>query len=327
MSRMRCSVVIPNWNGRHLLAACLDSLKTQTLTGFEIIVVDNGSIDGSADWLEAERPEVRVIRLPENLGFSGGCNVGIQASSGELVALLNNDTEVDPRWLEALCEAMDRDPRIGAADSKVYFYDHRNVIWSAGCDYSIAGSVNHRGYLQVDDRGSYAHETAVFVAVACGIIYRRAALDRVGLFDEDFFSGYEDVDLSFRLHAAGYRVVNVPESIVYHRVSATARKDSDFYVFHGQKNVLYTFLKNMPGPLLWKYLPLHLLYTAGSLVYFARIGRLGSAVKAKLAVLKNLRSVLAKRRGVRALRVISPRDIDALLTPAWLGPKVSKLRR
>jgi GT2 family glycosyltransferase len=327
MSAVRCSVVIPNWNGRHLLAACLDSLKAQTLIGFELIVVDNGSTDGSAEWLASERPEVRVIRLPENLGFSGGCNVGIRAARGELVALLNNDTEVDPRWLEALCQAMDRDPRIGAADSKVYFYDERNVIWSAGCDYSIAGSVTHRGYLEADDRGQYTQETDVFVAVACGIVYRRSALDKVGLFDEDFFSGYEDVDLSFRLHAAGYRVVNVPESIVYHRVSATARKDSDFYVFHGQKNVLYTFIKNMPAALLWKYLPLHVLYTAGSLVYFARIGRLRSALRAKLSVLKGLRSVLAKRRAVRALRVLPAREIDRLLTSRWIGPKVSKLVR
>lgn len=327
MSRTRCSVVIPNWNGRHLLEACLNSLKAQTLKDFELIVVDNGSVDGSAEWLASERPEVRVIRLATNLGFSGGCNVGIRASSGDLVALLNNDTEVDPRWLEALCQAMDRDPRIGAADSKVYFYDQRNVIWSAGCDYSVAGSVTHRGYLEADDRGVYADETPVFVAVACGIIYRRSALDEVGLFDEDFFSGYEDVDLSFRLHAAGYRVVNVPDSVVYHHVSATSRKDSDFYVFHGQKNVLYTFLKNMPGPLLWKYLPFHLLYTVGSLVYFARIRRLGSALRAKLAVLRNLRPLLAKRNAIRATRVLSAREIDALLTRAWIAPKLSKFIR
>jgi len=327
MSGLRCSVVIPNWNGRHLLAACLDSLKAQTLKAFELIVVDNGSTDGSAEWLEAERPEVRVIRLPENLGFSGGCNVGIRAAGGELVALLNNDTEVEPRWLQALCDAMDRDPRIGAADSKVYFYDARNVIWSAGCDYSIAGSVTHRGYLERDDQGRYANETDVFVAVACGIVYRRSALDKVGLFDEDFFSGYEDVDLSFRLHAAGYRVVNVPDSVVYHHVSATARKDSDFYVFHGQKNVLYTFLKNMPGPLVWKYLPLHLVYTAGSLLYFARLGRLGSALRAKFTVMKNLRSVIAKRKAIAASRVLEAGEIDRMLSSRWMGPKLSKLVR
>lgn len=318
------SIIVVNWNGKHLLEPCLVALAAQTCRDFELIVVDNGSTDGSAEWLANCQPEVRVVALDSNRGFSGGNNAGLALARGELIALLNNDAEVEPGWLAALVEVMAAQPDAGACDSKVFFHNRRDRLWAAGGDYSIAGGVAHRGYLE--DGQGLTRPAEVFIAIACAAIYRRSALDHVGLFDEDFFSGYEDVDLSFRLHAAGYRVLNMPQAVAYHRVSETARVDSDFYVYHGQKNVLYTFLKNMPGRLLLKYWPLHLAYTLGALAYFARRGRLGAALRGKLAVLRHWGALVEKRRAVQALRTVPVAELDRLFSRAWLRPKLNKLR-
>jgi len=321
------SVIVVNWNGKHLLETCLGALAAQTFQDFELIVVDNGSSDGSAEWVALHYPGARLIRLEGNCGFSGGNNVGLRAARGEFVALLNNDVEAAPGWLEALLRTMAAHPEVGACDSKVFFYDRRDVLWAAGGEYTISGSVVHRGYRQRDGDGRYSTEADVFIAIASAALYRRTALEQVGLFDEDFFSGYEDVDLSFRLHAAGYRVLNAPRAVAFHRVSETARVNSEFYVFHGQKNVLFTFLKNMPAPLLVKYLPLHLIYTLGSLAYFARQRRLRAALRGKLAVLRQWREIMRKRRAVQRLRTAPSPLLDGLMSRSWLGPKLDKLLR
>ncbi len=320
------SVIVVNWNGRHLLESCLASLAAQTLSPLEVILVDNGSEDGSADWVASHHPEVRLVRLDRNYGFCGGNNAGIRVAKGEYFALLNNDAEAEPRWLERLRATMREHAGLGACDSKVYFYEPRDLIWASGADYSVAGSVVQRGYLQPDGGSNGAGPAEVFVAVACAVMYRRSALDHVGLFDEDFFSGYEDVDLSFRLQAAGYGIVTVPDAIVYHKVSATSRRNSEFYVYYGQRNVLETYLKNMPAALLLKYLPLHVLYTLGSMLYFARLGRLGATARGKLAVLRSLDRTLAKRRAVQRLRTAPTASLERKMSASWLQPKYAKLR-
>jgi len=319
------SVIVLNWNGRHLLPACLSALDRQTLTGFELIVVDNGSTDGSADWVAENYPTARLVRLDKNNGFCGGNNAGLRVARGQFIALLNNDIEVEAGWLAALAETLQADPQVGACDSRVYFLHRRDMLWAAGADYTISGSVNHRGYLERDPDVLAQTPTEVFVAIACSALYRRSALERVGFLDEDFFYGYEDVDLSFRLHLAGYRVVTVPNAVAFHRVSETTHINSSFYVFHGQRNVSFVFLKNMPGPLLIKYLPLHIAHTLGSLAHFARHGQLWPALRGKVAVLRQGRRLLEKRRAVQQLRSISLRQLEQCLSREWLLPKLGKL--
>ncbi len=319
------SVIVLNWNGRHLLPACLAAVDKQTQRDFELIVVDNGSTDGSSDWVVEHYPAARLVRLEKNMGFCGGNNAGLRAARGQFITLLNNDIEVAPGWLAALLETMQAQPEAGACDSRVYFLHRSDVLWAAGADYTISGAVNHRGYLQ---RGlDFPAETPaeVFVAIACSAMYRRSALEQVGFLDEDFFYGYEDVDLSFRLHLAGYRVLTVPRAVAFHRVSETTRVNSSFYVFHGQRNVSFVFLKNMPGPLLFKYLPLHLIYSLGSLAHFARQGQLWAVVRGKLAVLRQGRRLLEKRGAVQRLRSISLAQLDRQLSRDWLFPKMNKL--
>lgn len=318
------SVIICNWNGKHLLKSCLSSLRKQTFDAFEVVLVDNGSTDGSVEYVREHFPEVKLIKLMENHGFCGGNNVGIQATTSDFVVLLNNDTEVEPNWLEELYRVMSASPEIGCCDSKVLFFDQRDMIDTMGGIYTIAGSAERRGYLQ-RDRGQFDRAVDTFTAVASAVMYRRDMLERIGLLDEGFYFGYEDVDLSFRAHLFRYRCVNVPAAKVYHKVSASSYFNSEFYVYYGQRNVSYVFIKNMPGPLFWKYLPLHLMYVAGSFGYFARIGKSKAFFKAKIDVLKNLGSILRKRRKIQRMRTATVDDIDCLLERKWFQSKWKKL--
>jgi GT2 family glycosyltransferase len=318
------SVVILNWNGKHLLPECLAAMRRQTIRDFEVILVDNGSSDGSVEWVRVEYPEIRVLALATNQGFCGGNNAGIRAALGEYIVLLNNDTEAEVDWLEHLLHHIRSDSTVGACDSKVLYFDQRDTIWSAGATYTIAGSASFRGQGRKD--AEFAEPAEVFTAVACSAIYPRRVLDEIGGLDEDFFAGYEDVDWSFRARLKGYRIVNVPASRVYHKVSASHQYNSPAYVYHGQRNVAAVFVKNMPGRLLLKYAVLHLLYTAGSLLYFARVGRLSAFLRAKRDALRQWRLLWRKRREIQRSRTVAASHIDALLSRDWMGPKLRKFR-
>jgi len=318
------SVVILNWNGKHLLPDCLASVRRQTYRDFEVILVDNGSSDGSVEWVQSEYPEVQVLPLASNRGFCGGNNAGIRAARGAYVVLLNNDTEVEPSWLGELVRHIQSDSTIAACDSKILYFGQRDTIWSAGATYTIAGSANFRGQGCRD--AEFVEPAEVFTAVACSAIYPRRILDEIGGLDEDFFVGYEDVDWSFRARLRGYRIVNVPSSRVYHKVSASHQYNSPTYVYHGQRNVAAVFVKNMPGRLLLKYACLHLLYTGGSLLFFARVGRLSAFLRAKRDVLRQWRALWRKRGEVQRSRSVVVSHIDSALSRDWMGPKLRKFR-
>lgn len=319
------TIIVLNWNGRHLLEDCLPSVLQQTLQDYELIVVDNGSTDGSLEWVASHYPKTRLISLPTNMGFCEGNNVGIRSARGDYVVLLNNDTEVAPDWLEQLLAHICTDPSIAACDSKILYFDQRESIWSSGGTYSIAGTTTFRWHNQ-QDSGRLQQPSDVFVVGACSAIYRRRIFEEIGLLDRDFFAGFEDVDWSFRAHLRGYRTVNVPTSRVYHKVSMTHQRNSPAYVYHGQRNVWATFVKNMPSSLLFRYWPLHLLYALGSWVYFARIGRGRAFAQAKADAARQSASLWIKRREVQKMRTVSPMEIDALLDHDWLMPKLAKLR-
>jgi GT2 family glycosyltransferase len=319
------SVIVVNWNGRHLLDDCLRSLQQQSFGDFEVILVDNGSTDGSAQWVTTHYPETRVLCLGRNYGFSEGNNAGVREARGEYIVLLNNDTEVEPDWLKELYEHISDDDRIAACDSKVLFHASPGIIWSVGGNYSIAGTVSHRA-LGRKDGPEFSQPTEVFTAIACSAIYRRSLFQGMGFLDRDFFAGYEDVDWSFRAHLCGHRILNVPTSRVYHKVSATHRYNSATYVYHGQRNVVAVFIKNMPAQLLWRYWPLHFVYTLGGAVYFSKIGRANAFLKAKWEALYDLPRLLAKRKEIQRLRMVSANDIDAMLSRDWYRALLRKAR-
>lgn len=316
----RVSVIIPNWNGARLLPACLDSLRRQTFRDFVAYVVDNGSTDESLALLARDFPEAVVVAIPENRGFSAAINAGVVASRGEYVAALNNDTECDARWLEELVRALELHPEVGFFASKVLSFDDRQVIDSFGDGYTRAGLAFKIGSLERDD-GRFDQMLEVFSACAAASIYRRAMLDDIGGFDEDFFCYMEDVDLGLRARFAGYRCLAVPAAKVFHMGAASSGGGpSEFSVRMTTKNLYNVMLKNLPLSLLALTLPLALAAQAW-LVTRALVRPTGSKLRPHLAgywrglgeAARQAPTMIRKRRALRAMRRIAPSKLVELI--------------
>lgn len=316
------SVIVLNWNGKHFLRECLDSLRDQTFKEFETILVDNGSTDGSVEYVKECFPEVEVIALPANVGFAEGNNIGIRASKGEYVALLNNDTRADRNWLEALKTALDSHDDVGSCASKMLFYDRPDVINAVGDVYYSCGVASQRGCMQRDGE-DFSRRQYVFGACAGAAMYRRAMLEDVGLFDEDFFAYNEDVDLSFRAQLMGYKCLFVPESIVYHHSGGTSGHDWGMAFYLTRRNSMDVVIKNLPGALLIRNLPLILFHHLGGDLWHIFNGRGYETMKSRIENLTNLRKTLRKRRQVQRRRRVSTHYIASLLVS---GRTVEKIR-
>ena len=308
------SIVVPNWNGAHHLPTCLDSLRRQSYSNFEVIVVDNGSTDGSLELLERNYPEVTVVALPENRGFAGGVNAGIRQGQGEIVAVFNNDAEADPRWLEELAAALARHPEAGMATPKVLLFDRRDIINTTGDFYGVDGVPGNRGVWQRDE-GQFDREEYVFGAAGVAAAYRRAMLDEVGLFDEDLFSFCEDVDLAWRAQLANWKCVYVPQAVVYHKLSATGGgKMASYYC---GRNFIYVVAKDYPMTLLKKHWR-RIVRAQFDIAWEALRAWRGEAARARLrgqlAGLWGLPRMLRKRRAVQCTRRASNEYLESILT-------------
>jgi GT2 family glycosyltransferase len=239
------SVIIVNWNGKHLLADCLGSLRSQTYRDHETILVDNGSTDGSIDFVRENFPDVRLIPLAENRGFAGGNNAGIQASSGRFVALLNNDTRADANWLAALVKAAESEPQTGMWASKILSFDRRDVIDNVGLLLYWDGLARGKGRLEVDC-GQYDRSEEALFPSGCACLYRRTLLEETGLFDEDFFAYADDVDMGLRGRLAGWGCRYVPAAVVYHKYSSSSSAYSPFKAFLVERNRIWVLVKYYP---------------------------------------------------------------------------------
>ncbi len=217
----RWSVIIPTWNGRHLLQEALAGLDAQTLRDFEVVVVDDHSDDDTAAWLRAQRPADRLIELSQRRGLAAALNRGIAAARGGFIALLNNDAVPDPAWLRALDQAFTQAPSASFLASRIRLYDDPGRLHAAGDTYAENGLPGNRGVWQPDGP-PYTAPCEVFGACAAAAAYRRELFDDVGVFDEDLVMYCEDVDLDWRAQLAGHRCRYVPDAIVRHRLSATA---------------------------------------------------------------------------------------------------------
>jgi GT2 family glycosyltransferase len=310
---MLVSVIIPNWNGGSLLPTCLDSLRRQTLRQHEVIVVDNASSDGSVALVKNDYPEVRLITMPRNRLFAGATNEGIRQATGDIIALLNNDTEADPHWLEELCRALDRHPEVGFCASKMLLFDRRNVINSAGDYYGVDGIPGNRGVWEYDN-GQFDEETYVFGACGGAAAYRRAMLDDIGLFDEDLVAYCEDVDLNFRAQLAGYRCLFVPSAIVYHRLSATG--GGPIASYYCGRNFIAVLAKDVPGGIIRRHWP-HMLaaqlgYTAESLAHL-REAAARARLRGQFHGLLLIPRALRKRAEVRKKTRVTEEYIESIL--------------
>lgn len=307
------SAVIINYNGEAFLASCLDSLQAQSRPFEEIWVVDNASRDRSLDLL-GSYADVQVLALAENVGYAEACNRGIEKTRGELVAVLNNDLVLDPRWLESLLRH-NRPPWDFWA-SRILFAQVPDRIDSAGDGMAVVGSAYKIGH--GDSAESHSQVREVFGPCGAAALYRRSLLEAVSGFDPDFFLVYEDADLNMRARLLGFRCLFVPEAKVFHRVNASIGALSPVYVFYGHRNSEFVFWKNMPGPLLLRYLPERLLFNLLCFLYFLLRGRAGSFLKAKWDFVRQIPGVWEKRRRIQASRRLAPADFRRLLDRNWL---------
>lgn len=312
------SIVIPNWNGARFLPTCLDSLARQTYTPLEIIVVDNASTDESCQLIQSGYPGVTLIELPENRGFTGACNTGIEAASGEFTALLNNDTEVDPGWAAAIVDAFQRHPKAGSVASKMLLFDQRDTFHTAGDFFTLAGRAGNRGVWQ-QDTGQYDQEEYVFSACGGSAVYRKTMLDEIGLLDNDFFFSGEDVDLGWRAQLAGWPCLYTPAAIVYHHLSATGGGTTASY--YDGRNLIFILVKNYPAAL-WRKYGFQVLRSQFDLAWEALKAWRGAAARARLrgmaAGLLNLPRIWRKRQQVQASRRVSIQYLEQLLASSSL---------
>ena len=323
----RITVVVPNWNGARLLEGCLSSLRRQTFRDFETVVVDGGSADGSAELVRSSFPEARLLELGENRGFAAAANAGIRASGSELVALLNNDTEQDPGWLEALARAADAHPEAGMFASRLVDFRDRRYLDGAGDAIRLSGLPYRLGHGELD-RGQFDRPAYVFGACGAAALYRRRMLDEVGLFDEDFGSYCEDADLSFRAQLAGYRCLYVPQAVVYHVGSAsTGGKRSATATRLGTRNSLLLLAKNLPLPVIPHLLPFFVAGQAARLLTAAATGTLRPHLEGLAEAARMLPAALRKRREVQRSRRITGAGVRRLLRGSSLDASASLARR
>lgn len=259
MPRLVTSVdlIIPTYNGADLLLDCLRSLRVSTFTDYNLIVFDDGSTEPVAIRVLEIFSNATVLRSATNGGLTRAFNTAIDASNAEYVVLLNDDTEVEPDWVEMLVRCADRHPRAGSIASKLRLASDRKKLHSAGDTYSVRGMPGNRG-VWLDDFGQYDAEEEVFSACAGAALYRRSALDAVRLangdvFDTRLFMYCEDVDLGWRLQLAGYRCVFAPDAVVYHRLSATGGGSLASYFV--SRNIWLVLARSVPADIrrtFWK---------------------------------------------------------------------------
>ena len=315
---LKCSIVIPNYNGLQFLQPCLDALRNQTypreLT--EVILVDDASTDESVPFVQAHYPEVRVVRLAQNSGLAIGCNTGAAAATGDLLVMLNNDTEAEPGWLAALAAAAEAHPDAGAFASKMLLYDRRDTLHNVGDVMGVDGIPRNRGVWQRDE-GQYDDQPVVFGGCGGGVAYRRAAWEQTGGFDARLFMYLEDVDLAWRLQLRGWPAVFVPAARLYHHLSATGGGVLSSY--YTGRNTIWVIAKDMPGPLLRRHFG-RIVAAQWRITRDALAAWRGAAARARLrgqfAGLAGLTRVLGWRRAVQRAATVPAEHIERLMVAA-----------
>ncbi|MEC7641594.1 MAG: glycosyltransferase family 2 protein [Nitrospinota bacterium] len=309
---MKVSIIVPNWNGIRFVGMCLESLAKSRFDGAEVIVVDNGSSDGSRELIEEQYPWVLLIKLPDNMGFARACNEGIRASKAEYIVLLNNDIEVDPDWLQELYEGMERHPECGMGTTKMMFLHDREAFYNTGDLFHAWSCGGGRGQGE-KDVGQYDREEYVFGACAGAGIYRRELFQTIGLFDEDFFIFAEDVDLNLRSQLRGLKSIYLPHAKVYHIGTATVGLYSDRYVYLCKRNDIFVLVKNYSLALYRKYFLSIFRHQWKDIRYFTSRGQGWVLFKSKCGVLKMLLKMLIRRYRIQCLRSVPDSEIEKVM--------------
>ncbi|MBW4054022.1 MAG: glycosyltransferase family 2 protein [Proteobacteria bacterium] len=310
---MKVSVIILTWNGQAYLKECLDSLAAQTFRDFETILVDNGSCDGSAEYVRNTYPWVQLLELPENVGFAEGNNRSLALARGMYIVTLNNDTKVDPAFLAELIRVAEGDARVGMVAARMRNYYRPERIDAAGLKIGSNGLGYNIGIGEVDD-GRYDNGP-LFGPCGGAALYRREMIDEIGFFDSDFFAYYEDFDLAWRARLAGWKALAAPRALVYHVHSATGGEMSRFKVYYTQRNKWFVIIKNWPTALFVRHLVSILCADLAALCLAVLRGRGLAAVQARIDVLRNLGRLLQKRCEVQGTRKLSDQQVASLFSP------------
>jgi GT2 family glycosyltransferase len=248
MQKGRVSIVTINYNQLHHTLALLESLQHCTYPDVEVIVVDNASTENPATKIQTEFPDVKVIASSVNLGFAGGNNLGVKNSTGEYILFLNNDTEVDPGFLEPMIQLFETNPRAGAASSKILYHNSDNIIQYAGstCVNPMTGRNKRVGYLE-KDQGQHDQLRETDLAHGCAMMVPKRVIDEVGDMPELFFLYYEEIDWCESIKRAGYKIFFVPQSKVYHKESMSVGKNSTLKTYYMTRNRLLFMRRNSSG--------------------------------------------------------------------------------
>jgi len=307
------SAVVLTYDGRELLEVVLPSLFAQTQPALEVIVVDNGSSDGTADWLRAEWPAVHVVSIPRNVGVAAALNRGVAAARGEYVALLNNDLELATDWLAEMVAGLDRHPDAASVACKLRSYQDRERLDGTGDVLTRRLVAFRRGGGELDV-GQYDSEEEILTPTAGAALYRASALARVGPFDESFWAYFEDVDWGLRAQLAGLHSWYLPRALAYHMGGATTGGDRNpFYLVLHHRNRIGLMVKDLPLSVLARNAPAIAREQAGTLVHCARNGTLRLYLRAWLGALRRLPGWLRARWRIQRGRHISASRLSELL--------------
>jgi GT2 family glycosyltransferase len=323
---VKTSIIIVNFNGAKVIRECLEKLQGQTEHDFEVILVDNGSVDESLSIIRKYFPAITVVALRSNKGFTGGNIAGLSYSKGRYICLLNPDTEVEPDWLENLVLAIDQHPEVGICASKLLVYG-KNEIDSAGDGCTVTGKGYKRG--EGEHSGNYTNEQLVFGACGGAMLIRRELIGEIGFLDDDFFLIHEDTDYNFRAQLAGWRCLYVPTAVVHHKVRSSIGHLSDIAAYYSIRNARYVWIKNMPLGLIVKYFPYQVLQEIGTFVYFVlKHRKLLPYLQANLDTIRGLPSLLKKRGEIMKLQKINTNELEKKLLPVF-SPKfiTSKIKK
>jgi GT2 family glycosyltransferase len=321
---MTVAVLIVNWNGGDLLNQCLASVADQRRQPDHVVVVDNASSDDSLERAADRLLGTELIRLSSNVGFARANNIAARAARRfDAFALLNPDAFAEPGWLEALMRAAEREPAAASFASQMRLTTMPEYLDGAGDSYHVSGRAWRNGH-QTRWAEWPAADAEVFAPCAAAALYRREAFEDVGGFDEQYFCYFEDVDLGFRLRLRGHRSIYVHSAIVRHVSSATSGYRGDFAVYHGERNAVWTFVKDMPGPLLWMYLPQHIALNLAALAYYPWRGQGRVVFKAKLDALRGLPSMIRRRKSVQEHRAVDPWTLRRAMRTGIRAPYLAR---
>lgn len=311
------SIIIVNLNGETYLRNCLKTLEKTTYKNFEVILVDNGSTDGSVSFVRENYPNTRVIENKENLGFCLANNIGIAHANGDLIVFLNNDTEVTPSWLSNLVATIESDPSIGICGCKTLSLKNRQDIQEVGVLCDKYGFAFCRGLGEIDG-GQYDSPTDIFFVSGACMIIKREVLNEIGIFDPSYFSLEEDLDLCWRAHLRGYRVVVCPSAVIYHKVGGTLSggqsAEQRRYIinverrYRSERNTLQTLIKNYSIKTLIKILPPYLALNLSEMGFFIFLRK----PKVAFAYLRSVFYIIRNFRYIwrRHVLVQSTRQVD-----------------